>query len=118
MASITHLRWQRDAACLEHPQDWWFPNKDCKQSRQAKRICRGCLVRRECLLFAMGGNEDHGIWGGFGIREIDEFKATRCRSCRRRVPHEQVVGLAIAGAKQPWSCRACWYRNIADRRRT
>ncbi len=31
---------------------------------EAKCICLGCPVRRECLDFAMRVREPHGIWGG------------------------------------------------------
>lgn len=115
----TALRWQRDAACLDYPQAWWFPGHRSSEESWAKEICGRCLVRHECLVYAMGGNEDHGIWGGFGIRDIDEFKKAACRCCRRRMPPEEIANLAIAGMeRRRWTCRACWYRNIMDRRRT
>ncbi len=31
---------------------------------EAKAICAGCAVRRECLDYAIAIREAHGIWGG------------------------------------------------------
>ncbi|MEU5662008.1 WhiB family transcriptional regulator [Streptomyces sp. SID7760] len=38
------------------------------QSR-AKAICTGCLVRTECLAYALDRREEHGVWGGMTERE-------------------------------------------------
>jgi WhiB family transcriptional regulator, redox-sensing transcriptional regulator len=113
------LRWQRDAACLDHPGEWWFPDKHRKDGSLAKRVCAGCPVRVECLTYALGGNEDHGIWGGFNCHEIDDLKRIRCRRCGQRIPAAQAARLAIRNADpRSWHCRPCYYRSIAERRRT
>lgn len=119
MGALTHLRWQRDASCLDYPPEWWFPTRENRQSMFAKELCGRCLVRHECLVYAMGGNEDHGIWGGCGIRDLDEFKKAKCRRCLRRIPLEEIATLIIRRTERSrWTCRTCWYRNIAERRRT
>lgn len=38
-------------------------------TREAKAICRGCPVRRECLAYALANREPFGIWGGCSERE-------------------------------------------------
>lgn len=44
-------------------------------ANRAKRYCWGadkrhpCKVRKECLLWAIESNEEHGIWGGMSHRE-------------------------------------------------
>jgi WhiB family redox-sensing transcriptional regulator len=61
-------RWMRDAACREHPEVNWHPDVGQK-TEPAKAICRGCLVRAECLEHALEHREPHGIWGGQSPKE-------------------------------------------------
>ena len=53
----------RDAACVEHPEIDWFPAKGATTAA-AKAVCRGCLVRAECLEYALELDIRDGIWGG------------------------------------------------------
>ena len=39
------------------------------RERRAKQICHDCPVRRECLDYALGIGEAHGIWGGLNEAE-------------------------------------------------
>ena len=64
--------WQVKAAC-RGPQGtaMFFPpsnfeRKDEKEDREskAKAICQACLVKKECLQYAVAIKELHGIWGG------------------------------------------------------
>lgn len=52
------------AACKGKNPDLWFPERDQgpKGGDEAKAICEGCPVIKECL--AVGLSEDFGIWGG------------------------------------------------------
>jgi WhiB family redox-sensing transcriptional regulator len=68
--------WRARAAC-RGPETALFvpPNvaerkdeRDARESR-AKAICAGCAVRRECLDYALGVGEMHGIWGGLNEAE-------------------------------------------------
>lgn len=34
------------------------------QVSQAKEVCAGCSVRKQCLDYAMGTRQEHGVWGG------------------------------------------------------
>ncbi|MDQ1511262.1 MAG: WhiB family transcriptional regulator, redox-sensing transcriptional regulator [Actinomycetota bacterium] len=40
--------------------------RDVREAREAKAktICAECIVRQECLEFALRVHEPHGIWGG------------------------------------------------------
>jgi hypothetical protein len=36
---------------------------------EAKAICAGCQVRRDCLAFALRTHQVHGVWGGLSEQE-------------------------------------------------
>lgn len=61
---LAPLDWHADAACREHPEvDFLATNP--KAVARAKAICRGCLVRAECLDHALdAGPIPVGVWGG------------------------------------------------------
>jgi len=56
-----------DHPCSEDP-NLFFDESESAQS-QAKRMCRGCDVRAECLNYAVAYRERAGIWGGMTERE-------------------------------------------------
>jgi WhiB family redox-sensing transcriptional regulator len=39
------------------------------RERAAKAICRSCIVRAECLEYALRIREPHGIWGALNEAE-------------------------------------------------
>jgi WhiB family transcriptional regulator, redox-sensing transcriptional regulator len=65
--------WRAAAACRFADPDLFFPlsdsGKGLDQAAQAKAICAGCRVRRQCLTFALRTRQVHGIWGGLTERE-------------------------------------------------
>ena len=59
----------------------------CKQTawastREAKEVCRGCVVREDCLEYALANGEKFGIWGGMSERERRRLR--RARALARR----------------------------------
>jgi WhiB family transcriptional regulator, redox-sensing transcriptional regulator len=60
--------WQDRALCAQTDPDAFFPEKG-GSTREAKKVCRGCEVRAECLEYALDHDERHGIWGGMSERE-------------------------------------------------
>ena len=60
--------WQERALCAETDPEAFFPEKG-GSTREAKKICTGCEVKRECLEFALSNDERFGIWGGLSERE-------------------------------------------------
>lgn len=63
--------WVADAACATAGfglADAWFPDKG-SSTREAKAVCGTCIVRAECLTWALEHNERHGVWGGLSERE-------------------------------------------------
>src|ERR1700741_675427 len=78
--------WQDDANCLGVAPDLFFPERGAS-TREAKEVCRGCVVREECLEYALVNGEKFGIWGGMSERE------------RRRIRRQRALaGRAAAGA--------------------
>jgi WhiB family redox-sensing transcriptional regulator len=81
--------WQASAACRgEDATPFFAPNyfekraeKDAREAI-AKAFCRRCLVREDCLAFALEVRETHGIWGG--LNEMER------RALLRRVTQEAV----------------------------
>jgi WhiB family redox-sensing transcriptional regulator len=41
----------------------------------AKRICAGCEVRLDCLVFALSTGNLDGVWGGLTAREREPHNA-------------------------------------------
>ena len=81
--------WRELALCLQFNGDMWFPEKR-ESPAAAKLLCGRCDVRAECLEFALGTNEDYGIWGGLSTAER---KALRRRRRLRRALDRAGVAL-------------------------
>ncbi len=64
----TDQDWRAVGLCAGRDPDLWFA-VGALEHKQAKRICRDCPVRFECLSYAMDHPVDHGIWGGMTERE-------------------------------------------------
>jgi len=66
--------WQKDAACREHLEVSFFVERG-EDSRPAKAICAGCLVREECAQYACDEGIAVGIWGGLSGLERRKLHA-------------------------------------------
>lgn len=55
--------WAVDALCAQTDPDAFFPEKG-GGTKEAKATCAACLVRTQCLDYAISTNERHGVWGG------------------------------------------------------
>jgi WhiB family transcriptional regulator, redox-sensing transcriptional regulator len=69
--------WPSLAACRDEDPDALFVQG--AEQNVAKRICRGCPVRYECLADALDNRIEFGVWGGMTERER--------RALLRRHPH-------------------------------
>ena len=65
--------WQDRALCAQTDPEAFFPEKG-GSTREAKRVCRNCEVRAECLEYALDHDERFGIWGGMSERERRRLK--------------------------------------------
>jgi WhiB family transcriptional regulator, redox-sensing transcriptional regulator len=59
--------WPSTAACRNGDPDALFVQG--AEQNVAKRICRGCPVRYECLADALDNRIEFGVWGGMTERE-------------------------------------------------
>jgi WhiB family transcriptional regulator, redox-sensing transcriptional regulator len=80
--------WRAAGACLTADPDLFFPvavgDAASPQVSRALLICDGCLVKDQCLDFAMRTREPAGIWGGTTPEErIRALRARHRRPARR-----------------------------------
>ena len=99
MSSVTasgHPSWWRSAACRSADPDLFFPvsasGRSLEQVERAKAVCRRCIVRRQCLQYAVNTEEPHGIWGG--MTEDERRRVTRYRP-----------GIGLAAGHEPGRTR-------------
>jgi WhiB family transcriptional regulator, redox-sensing transcriptional regulator len=79
--------WRQAAACWSADPELFFPISSAggslEQVARAKAVCAACIVRRQCLQYALAANETHGVWGGMTEEE---------RSRMARNPRSPAVG--------------------------
>jgi len=68
--------WQSEANCLGVDPDLFFPERGAS-TKEAKAVCRGCVVREDCLEYALANGEKFGIWGGLSERERRRIRRQR-----------------------------------------
>jgi WhiB family transcriptional regulator, redox-sensing transcriptional regulator len=73
---IADISWQDLANCLDTDPKLFFPEKG-ESAREAKEICKGCVVKDVCLDFAIRNEEKFGIWGGKSERERRSIQRNR-----------------------------------------
>ncbi len=73
--------WQVQANCLGVDPDLFFPERGAS-TREAKAVCRACVVRADCLEYALVNGEKFGIWGGLSERERRRLRRQRALARR------------------------------------
>lgn len=71
--------WIEQAICRGVDPELFFPARG-SPTKEAKALCKGCVVREECLDYALAHNERWGIWGGTTEKERRRLR----RSLRQR----------------------------------
>ena len=61
--------------------DLFFPERGAS-TREAKAVCRACVVQNECLEYALVNGEKFGIWGGLSERERRRLRRQRALARR------------------------------------
>ena len=82
------LAWMDGALCAQADPERWFPDLG-QPAGIARRVCRQCPVRAECLDYALETNQEFGVWGGTSERERRRLK-------RQRAAQRQQEGQAVA----------------------
>ena len=83
---MSALGWQDAAACrftgwvLFYSAEGERPAEREEREREAKALCASCLVRADCLEYALERPERAGIWGGL----TDGEREALLRNERRR----------------------------------
>ena len=85
LAGEEERSWQGQANCKGVDPDLFFPERGAS-TREAKEVCRGCVVREDCLEYAFANSEKFGIWGGMSERE--RRRVRRARALERRLAME------------------------------
>ena len=77
--------WRGSASCRRDDASDFFPPAHVEDKEQrllresaARRLCRACPVRQQCLDHALAGREAHGIWGG--LNELERRRLLRKRA--------------------------------------
>ena len=80
------MDWRHRAECLTEDPELFFPvgttGPALAQVEEAKKVCRRCEVREECLRWALEAGQDHGVWGGMSE---DDRRAMKRRASRARL---------------------------------
>ncbi|MGH8883777.1 MAG: WhiB family transcriptional regulator [Egibacteraceae bacterium] len=73
--------WRDRAACVGHDTERFYPagttGAALDQAEQAKAVCAVCDVRPQCLDYALGTNQDAGVWGGMTEDERRTYRRSR-----------------------------------------
>lgn len=88
---MTDMAWMEQAACKDTPVEWidFFPERKPgdppeKVPEHIKRICAGCVVREECLVWAIDRDEE-GVWAGTTKKQREAldrpFRRAKCPAC-------------------------------------
>ena len=68
--------WQDEALCAQTDPEAFFPDEGIP-SGEAKRLCKSCPVRQQCLDYALQNNEAYGIWGGLSANQRANLRRER-----------------------------------------
>ncbi len=82
--------WQDFANCLGVDPDLFFPERGAS-TREAKECCKGCVVREDCLEYALANGEKFGIWGGLSERERRRIRRQRAMARRTALEAEETL---------------------------
>ncbi len=100
------LDWQLHARCRGLPTEMFFPSDGergqlrAAREERAKKVCRSCPVKRECLRYALSSVEAWGVWGATTPRErqlIDQgLLTTRPTGSADKAPPDRGVAGSLA----------------------
>jgi WhiB family redox-sensing transcriptional regulator len=110
--------WRDYAVCQTVDPELFFPDgpggATKAKAEQAKRVCKGCPVRRECLDWAFETGQHHGVLGGLTQEERLEFRrVTQPLSVHRRPAIDRCI--QARGVIEEMRAQGHGFRAIARR---
>lgn len=72
--------WEERAECRQADLTDFYPEHGNRSPARAKRVCRRCPVRDECLETALRNDERFGIWGGMTEKERRDLPRRRAQT--------------------------------------
>jgi len=65
--------WRTMSLCQNRDPDIFF-GTGVRDVNRAKKICNSCLVKPQCLAYALDTHTKFGVWGGMSYYERIRFK--------------------------------------------
>lgn len=65
---VSSTNWRDSALCAQTDPELFFPETG-GSTKEAKKICKNCEVREQCLEYALQHKEQDGVWGGVSPRD-------------------------------------------------
>jgi WhiB family redox-sensing transcriptional regulator len=65
---VEELAWMARANCKGVDAELFFVGRGTS-TWPAKQVCLGCVVRGECLQYALDTREPFGVWGGMSEKQ-------------------------------------------------
>jgi WhiB family redox-sensing transcriptional regulator len=70
---ILDITWMEDAGCREaEPEQFYYENEQF-QRKLVEQYCKLCLVKNQCLEYALAHEDRFGVWGGTTARQRKEI---------------------------------------------
>lgn len=83
--------WKALGNCVGVNAELFYPERGAS-TREAKAVCDACVVREECLEFAVVNGEKFGIWGGLSERQRRPLRRARALAeANNVIPIRQAV---------------------------
>jgi WhiB family redox-sensing transcriptional regulator len=81
------------AACPTSGVDFYPGRGDVEGIKLARKVCATCLVREQCLDYALATGDKFGVWGGATARERQLIRRQRRLERLDSASHAEVVAI-------------------------
>ena len=100
--------WMDQALCTQVDPELFFPIVGSNVN-PARRVCRECPVRAECLAYALEHDLRHGVWGGTSERQRERLRAGHGPRPypQRPIPHGTAGGYQAHLRRRVPACDDC-----------
>lgn len=97
--------WWSLAACRSADPDLFFPivtsGPAQTQIRRAKAVCARCVVRHDCLRYALSAGSLQGVWGGMSEEDRRLLRRREQKARARAARRSSLPGPRHAAARAP-----------------